>query len=557
MTGGIGGVHRGAETSMDISADLTELGKTPVAVVCGGVKSLLDIRLTLEYLETQGVTIATLGETDDFPAFFTPYSGFRSDCRVGSPLECAHLIHESSRLRLNSGLVIAVPIPEEYAADGAAVESAIREGLEEAERMKVIGREVTPFLLDFVNKKTQGRSLSANVALVKNNARMGALVAKELAVLKRQSTSSQFPSVSVDLTGAGSPSPSSVITDNATRRPVVIGASITDFIAKAEGEVLLEGTNPGKVNRSYGGVGRNVAECMARLKTDPLLITVVGNDSIGKSLVHHWVNDVGGESHGIKTRDGYRTAAYFAMLHGSGELHAAVGDMAINDAITPPLVAEFEDDIKSASLVCVDGNVPRETIGFVTDLCERYNTPVWFEPACIAKANRPVEAGDAWRKLTYMSPNFSELQSFCNAIGMDKPNQDSDKLRLTVNLCHQLLDVIPYIFVTLGNQGVLVCTNVSSGKTYLHFPPAAWNLLPVNVVNVTGAGDSFAGAVMSSLVRNYPLDIAINGGLKAAFMSLHAVDAVSPDLRPQEFTERSIMQWARFDPEDVSRLVDR
>ena len=554
VTGGIGGVHRGAETSMDISSDLTELGKTPVAVVCGGVKSLLDIRLTLEYLETQGVTVATMGKTDDFPAFFTPKSGFKSDCSVQSPLECARLIYDSFRLRMNCGLVIAVPIPEESAADGSKVENAIQEGLVEANCRKITGKEVTPFLLEFVNKQTQGQSLTANIALVKNNAKMGALIAKELANLKHQSKSSRSHTVSVTNTDTSSCFQS----QRTTTRPVVIGASIVDLFGKADDQVLQEGTTPGKVNQSYGGVGRNVAECMARLDTNPLLITVVGKDPIGESLIDHWRNNIQADCRGMKQLDGYSTAAYFAMLHGTGELHAAVGDMAINDAITPSLLARFEDDIKSAALVCIDGNMSLETVTFVTDLCYRHSTPVWFEPTCIMKAKTPVKAGDAWRKLTYISPNFSELQSFCAAIGIKQQSSCySDKLKMAVNYCHQLLDDIPYILLTLGNRGVLVSTNtVSSGKSYLHFPPARPDLLPVHVSNVTGAGDSFAAAMMSGIVRNYPLVTAVKGGLKAAYLSLHTPEAVSSDLRPEEFSEMSINDWAKFDPIDVSGLID-
>lgn len=549
VTGGIGGVHRGAEMSMDISSDLTELGRTPVAVVCGGVKSLLDIRLTLEYLETQGVTVATLGKTDDFPAFFTPKSGFKSECSVQSPQECAQLIYNSFRLSSNCGMVITVPIPEELAADGLLVDSAIQKGLVEANSKKITGKEVTPFLLEFVNKQTQGQSLTANKALVKNNAKMGALIAKELASLKHLSKSSHTCTVSETKINVSSCS-------RANARPVVIGASVVDFFAKADDQILQEGTTPGKVKQSYGGVGRNIAECMARLDTNPLLITAVGNDSIGESLIDHWRNTVQGDCRGIKQLDGYNTASYFGMLHGTGELYAAVGDMAINDAITPSIVERFEDDIQLAAIVCIDGNLSTEMVTYMTDLCYRHNRPVWFEPTCIMKAKTPVKA-NAWRKLTYISPNFSELQSFCAAIGIKEHSSYSNKLKVAVNYCHQLIDDIPYILVTLGNQGVLVCTNtVSSSKSYLHFPPARSDLLPVHVSTVTGAGDSFAAAMMCGIIRNYPIVTAVKGGLKAAYLSLHTSDAVSLQLRPEDFAEMKINDWAKFDPMDVSGLID-
>ncbi|GAQ89186.1 hypothetical protein KFL_004950050 [Klebsormidium nitens] len=186
VTGGIGGVHRGAESSMDISSDLTELGRTPVAVVCAGVKSILDIPRTLEYLETQGVTVAALG-TDEFPAFFTPHSGCKAPSRVNSEMECAELIDANVRLGLGSGIVIGVPIPESDAAASEKVEAAIQRALSEASG-KISGADSTPFLLKRVNELSGGASLQANVALVKNNAKIGAQIAWHLATIHRAKT---------------------------------------------------------------------------------------------------------------------------------------------------------------------------------------------------------------------------------------------------------------------------------------------------------------------------------------------------------------------------------
>ncbi|KAL4459061.1 hypothetical protein ABPG75_013926 [Micractinium tetrahymenae] len=183
VTGGIGGVHRGGEATMDISADLTELGRTPVAVVCAGAKSVLDIPRTLEFLETQGVCVAAYG-ADEFPAFFTRCSGCRAPARVDTPAQAAAMIAASQKLALGGGMVLAVPIPDEQAAAGAAVERAISQALQEAEQRGVKGSEVTPFLLQRIQELTGGRSLEANIALVKNNAAVGARVAAALAALR-------------------------------------------------------------------------------------------------------------------------------------------------------------------------------------------------------------------------------------------------------------------------------------------------------------------------------------------------------------------------------------
>ena len=186
VTGGIGGVHRGGQNSMDISADLTELGRTPVAVICAGAKSVLDIPRTLEYMETQGVCVAAY-QVDEFPAFFTRHSGCKAPVRFDTPLHVAAAIYSAfEELRLGSGMVLGVPIPEEYAAAGAEVEKAIETALEEAEGAGVRGNEVTPFLLKRIRELTGGTSLEANIHLVKNNAAVGARVALELSLMMKR-----------------------------------------------------------------------------------------------------------------------------------------------------------------------------------------------------------------------------------------------------------------------------------------------------------------------------------------------------------------------------------
>ena len=179
-TGGIGGVHRGAEHTFDISADLLELARTPVAVVCAGAKSILDIPKTLEYLETHGVPV--LGyRTDGFPAFFARDSGSKVDHRVDSAVEIAAIIATQRRLGLGSGILIGNPIPTEAALDGAAIERQIAVAVADAERQGIGGKALTPFLLQRLLELTDGRSLVANIALVKNNAALAAEIAAALA----------------------------------------------------------------------------------------------------------------------------------------------------------------------------------------------------------------------------------------------------------------------------------------------------------------------------------------------------------------------------------------
>ena len=178
-TGGIGGVHRGAEVTMDISADLEELGSTPVMVVCAGAKSILDLGLTLEYLETKGVPVIGYG-TDELPAFYTRRSGFGVDYRVDSPEELATMFKAHLALGMKGGILVTNPIPEEYAMDKAVIDAAIEQALSDAKAAGIHGKETTPFLLAKVVELTGGDSLESNIRLVLNNATVAAKTAVEM-----------------------------------------------------------------------------------------------------------------------------------------------------------------------------------------------------------------------------------------------------------------------------------------------------------------------------------------------------------------------------------------
>lgn len=183
-TGGIGGVHRGASESFDISADLEELARTDVAVVCAGVKSILDLGLTLEYLETKGVPVVGFG-ADELPAFYTRESGFKVDWRVDSAEELAAALKAKWDLGIKGGVVVANPIPAADAMPKAAIDAAIETALSEADAMGVSGKDATPFLLARIAELTGGDSLESNVRLVLGNARLAAVLAAEYARLER------------------------------------------------------------------------------------------------------------------------------------------------------------------------------------------------------------------------------------------------------------------------------------------------------------------------------------------------------------------------------------
>lgn len=186
VTGGIGGVHRDAAQTFDISADLQELARTPVAVVCAGAKSILDIGLTLEYLETHGVPVVACGQ-DHFAAFYCRDSGFKADFRLDDPAEQAHFVHTHWSLGLASGVVISTPVPEPHALPRQEVDGWIDQALAEAHAQRIVGKAITPFLLARIKALSQGRSLQTNQALVLNNARVGAELAVALQGIRPRS----------------------------------------------------------------------------------------------------------------------------------------------------------------------------------------------------------------------------------------------------------------------------------------------------------------------------------------------------------------------------------
>ena len=176
VTGGIGGVHRGAETSMDISADLTEMSQTSVAIVSAGVKSILDIELTLEYLETKGIPVITIGQ-DEFPSFYSAKSGYNTPLRLDTPDEIARLMQSKWSLGLEGAVLIANPVPAAFEVARDEMEIHIQQALNAAATNNIKGKEVTPFILQYIANHTQGESLETNIALILNNAKVGAGIA--------------------------------------------------------------------------------------------------------------------------------------------------------------------------------------------------------------------------------------------------------------------------------------------------------------------------------------------------------------------------------------------
>ena len=184
-TGGIGGAHRNSENTMDISADLDELQQTDVMVVCAGAKSILDIGLTLECLETRGVPVIGY-KTEEMPAFYTQSSGYKVDYRLDSAQEIAKAYHAKQQLELHGGMLVVNPIPDQYSMDKSYIDEHIAKALAEADSLGVSGKQITPFLLDKIQKLTGGKSLESNIQLVYNNVRLACQIAQQLCVLRRK-----------------------------------------------------------------------------------------------------------------------------------------------------------------------------------------------------------------------------------------------------------------------------------------------------------------------------------------------------------------------------------
>ncbi len=428
-TGGIGGVHRGGEVTMDVSADVTELGRTPVAVVCAGVKSLLDIGRTLEALETQGVSVVTLGD-GDFPAFFSARSGVRSPDAAASPAAAAALLAAARALRLRSGTVIAVPPPATL--EGDAAEAAIQAALREAAEAGVAGRDVTPFLLRRVSERTGGASLAANIALIKRNAGVAAEVAVELARLEDGGGAALGGVAAAGgrrffSTAAARGRPRHAASGAPSTGPIaVFGGSVLDLLARpAAGAALTPRvSNPGTVTQSAGGVGRNIGEALARLcggdGPPVVLATALADDAAGRLV------GAASAAAGLRLLTGSpppsRTATYCALLDGGGELVAAVVDFCALEggAMSPSALGLLDAAsparglLRDARAVVADANVPGETLRAVAAAAAAAGAPFVLEPISVAKGVRLVKA-DVLHTATVLKPNALEVVAMAEA----------------------------------------------------------------------------------------------------------------------------------------------
>ncbi|VDK33568.1 unnamed protein product [Taenia asiatica] len=531
-TGGTGGVHLGAEVSMDVSSDLLTLESIPVAVVSAGVKSILDIPKTLELLESRGVTVASVG-TDIFPAFFTRNSGVKSPGRVDSPEEAARLFATSLAIRPSSGMLIAVPIPEQMQAVGETVSIAIEKAHKEAEQANITGSNVTPFMLERVRQLTGDASLEANIHLVLNNAKFAAQTAVNLGINMNTLCGSDAPIENPEI--------------------VIVGGSNVDMAIKLRSD-QLKTTKDIYPPASYlgtvevlggGGVGRNVADAVGRLSSSHIFLTAVSNDADGRSLLQSqpfisW-------KPAPISKFSPRTAKYVGVLNSTGELLFGVADMDIHKQVTPAFV---ESELKKLPLshikvLCADGNMDTNTLKKLINIAESHNVPFWYEPTDLHKCTKIVDAITWGKPIDAISPNLTELKALYQR-ATNRQLQIDPTSRQSLLECVGVIrrDLIPLAanwFVKMGRDGVVFVNKTEA----CHFTSPVVN--QASIASVSGAGDSSVGTMLYlRYMKKWPWKRAILGGLKAAELSLACKNPVPDALKPEIFeNEGGLSIWAK------------
>ncbi|XP_037039125.1 pseudouridine-metabolizing bifunctional protein C1861.05 [Bradysia coprophila] len=546
-TGGIGGVHRDGNVTMDVSADLVELGRNPVAVVASGVKSILDIPKTLEFLETQGVCVASYQSSNkDFPAFYTRKSGSTAPYNFASPSEAAEVINGNLNLGLRSGILIAAPVPEEWAMNEDEINLAIKNALELAETNDIRGKEITPFLLSKIAEITKGRSLDTNIALIKNNAKIAAQIAVELAKLK----ASTQPEKKCEIkSSAGN---DFVVSDRSNKVPVVVGASVIDLsYTIADDDLKFNGaTYHSKLQTFGGGVGRNIAEAISKLYGCVHFISVVGNDQNGDYLKTLLPPDC---RRYVVTSEAKSTASFILILDRSGDCKLIVGNTEINNYITPELIIKNEKIIQRAPVVVFDANINLDCIGTILELCSKYNVPAFFEPTDMRKAHIPFELPYTLiKQIKFISPNIHELNVIAKCLRYedDYPDPTADNYVSDKKLFASLMRVTKFVnekienvIVTMGPIGILIARRGNAKDSVYdqngrYVPELCTNERQFHlyetkrieeIVNVSGAGDSWTSGFVSAMVQGLPEDVCVSVGFEASKRALMSSSPVATE----------------------------
>ncbi|QBZ56426.1 hypothetical protein PoMZ_01332 [Pyricularia oryzae] len=512
-TGGLGGVHRGWESTMDISADLTELGRTRVAVICSGSKGFLDIPTTLEYLETQGVLVSTFAEGRtgkvDFPAFWARESGIKSPSVINTEAEAAAIILAQEKLGIETGILFASPIPEQHQIPREEMDAVIKQAVSDAAEQGFTGSQNTPFILGQIRKLTDGRSVPANVALIKSNVERATKISVELSKLSGGSSETKiFPTSNTVKTQvdpkAGQKTAEKVETHS--KVDVLVAGSIAldlscDFVPGSASQTspAMQTSNPSIVTQTVGGVGHNVALAAHRVDRNVKvrLCSLVGDDFAGATVLSKL------ESSGMDTScirqlgpeyPSARTAQYVAVNGADKNLVLAMADMGI---LTSHSFQKYWDSAIAASRpswLVVDGNWSETDIheGWIRS-GRQHGAKIAFEPVSVAKSARLFPRLSSAARSNHdgllhpsplvdlATPNIHELAAMYNAakehgyfddlswfsmidaLGMRGARDRFVRLTSTAltdtGVPQQIIHLLPYIpslLTKLGDKGVLL-----------------------------------------------------------------------------------------------------
>ncbi|KAF3108396.1 hypothetical protein TWF706_002273 [Orbilia oligospora] len=478
-TGGLGGVHKGGENSLDISADLTELSRNTVAVVTSGMKSFLDIPRTLEFLETQGVFVSTFGkktERVDIPGFFSRESGYISPYTIESPEEAARVLLANDRIGLHSGNLFFNPIPKEYEIPKSEMDPIIAAAVEDSS--SVTGKDNTPAVLAEIVKRTEGRSIESNRRLVLDNAKIGAQMAVEFSRLLKEFKARQKEYQSTQLKGKKNPNsetksssnqnPQSPARENAgpdsdsiieetngafgtgamkdtlpaeernsSNTILVVGGVGIDVVGKSTAqEVQLRASNPGVVTYSVGGVAKNIAATLRQL--DPpapvRFLSAIGKDMNGISVLQE-LQRLGISTKDVTVKKDSRTACYAAINSDEveGGLSAAIADMDVIKSIQGKDIAAAIESYKP-KIVCFDGNLDTAAMKELCIAAKEQGALVVCEPTSAPKSKQIASIlADLGLELEHpidiISPNLDELDGILEVVNSKLPTSKENSER--------------------------------------------------------------------------------------------------------------------------------
>ncbi|KAK6459801.1 uncharacterized protein RJT20DRAFT_23252 [Scheffersomyces xylosifermentans] len=518
-TGGLGGVHKDGQNTFDVSADLTELGRTPVSVVCSGPKSILDIGLTLEYLETQGVFVGTYNDDGrtkvQVPGFYCRESGHVSPYSFSSFEEAASIIHNQNNIMsLSSGNLLCIPPPKESALSSSFINEIIDRANEEALQQGIKGKELTPFLLSKIAKDTNGKSVECNVKFVLNNAKAASEIATALLHLENGTKVKDTITYQPILQNF-----QPVKTNNEENvNTVIIGSLAMDTISQMKDVVHVKDSNIASIKSSVGGVGFNVSlACHYGLQSilgrdtvqSSKLISIVGNDFAGKSIINQ-LQSLNVDTSGILVSDAstHSTAQYMANHEKNGELIVASADMSIIEEDFSDHVIDQLTKIKPSTVV-FDCNVSPYLTSTVLEYIRNLDEPVnvIIEPTSFPKSsrissirNRPFPNNT----IKLVTPTIKELEGIyasfqttekfddydewfpaldvlgINSVFREKLNTMSNinkhpvlKELLNGGAVQQSFQLLPYfqnILIKLGEDGVLLVSLSENVKDYKSIP---------------------------------------------------------------------------------------